>query len=68
MSHHASGPNFEFPRGDARLDMTDLFVFPKPGSFQVNNCPRCASVFQAGLAKADDYRALCAWSIIRNQD
>src|SRR6266478_8237849 len=31
MSHHASGPNFEFPRGDARLDMTDLFVFPKPG-------------------------------------
>src|SRR5438270_13298769 len=31
MSHHASGPNFEFPRGDARLDMTDLFVFTKPG-------------------------------------
>src|ERR1700675_2520643 len=31
MSHHASGPNFEFPRGDARLDLTDLFVFTKPG-------------------------------------
>ena len=31
MSHHASGPNFDFPRGDARLDMTDLFVFTKPG-------------------------------------
>src|SRR5262245_29473820 len=31
MSHHASGPNFTSPRGDARLDMTDLFVFPKPG-------------------------------------
>ena len=31
MSHHASGPNFGFPRGDARLDMTDLFVFTKPG-------------------------------------
>jgi uncharacterized protein DUF4331 len=31
MSHHASGPNFGFPRGDARLDMTDLYVFPKPG-------------------------------------
>ena len=30
MSHHASGPNFGFPRGDARLDMTDLYVFPKP--------------------------------------
>jgi hypothetical protein len=31
MSHHASGPNFGFPRGDARLDMTDLYVFGKPG-------------------------------------
>ena len=31
MSHHASGPNFEFARGDARLDMTDLYAFPKPG-------------------------------------
>src|SRR5215467_16366266 len=30
MSHHASGPNFGFPRGDARLDMTDLYAFPKP--------------------------------------
>jgi hypothetical protein len=31
MSHHASGPNFGSPRGDARLDMTDLYAFPKPG-------------------------------------
>jgi Domain of unknown function (DUF4331) len=31
MSHHASGPDFGFPRGDARLDMTDLHAFPKPG-------------------------------------
>ena len=31
MSHHASGPNLGFPRGDARLDITDLYVFPKPG-------------------------------------
>src|SRR5215475_4431325 len=31
MSHHYSGPNFGFPRGDARLDHTDLFAFPKPG-------------------------------------
>jgi len=31
MSHHASGPNFDFPRGDARFDLTDLFVFTKPG-------------------------------------
>ena len=32
MSHHASGPNFGFPRGDARLDMTDLYAFTKPGN------------------------------------
>jgi len=31
MSHHASGPNFGFPRGDARLDMTDLYAFTKSG-------------------------------------
>jgi hypothetical protein len=31
MSHHYSGPDFGFPRGDARLDITDLFAFPKPG-------------------------------------
>lgn len=31
MSNHYSGPNFGFPNGDARLDFTDLFAFPKPG-------------------------------------
>ncbi len=31
MSHHYSGPNFGFPNGDARLDFTDLYAFPKPG-------------------------------------
>ena len=31
MSHHYSGPNFGFPKGDARLDLTDLYAFPKPG-------------------------------------
>jgi hypothetical protein len=31
MSHHYSGPNLAFPGGDARLDFTDLYAFPKPG-------------------------------------
>src|SRR4030081_739507 len=31
MSHLYSGPNLVFPRGDARLDFTDLFAFPRPG-------------------------------------
>jgi len=31
MSHHYSVPDFRFPQGDARLDSTDLYAFPKPG-------------------------------------
>jgi len=31
MSHHYSGPDYGFPQGDARLDLTDLYAFPKPG-------------------------------------
>src|ERR1700731_1452839 len=31
MSHHYSGPDFGFPHGDAPLDLTDLYAFPKPG-------------------------------------
>jgi hypothetical protein len=31
MSHHYSGPDFGFPHGDARFDLTDLYAFPKPG-------------------------------------
>jgi len=31
MSHHYSGPNYGFPHGDARLDLTDLYAFAKPG-------------------------------------
>jgi hypothetical protein len=31
MSHHYSGPDFGFPHGDARLDFSDLYVFPKAG-------------------------------------
>ncbi len=30
MSHHYSGPDLGFPHGDARLDLTDLYIFPKP--------------------------------------
>src|SRR5712672_2779641 len=31
MSHYYSGPDYGFPHGDARLDLTDLYAFPKPG-------------------------------------
>jgi hypothetical protein len=33
MSHHYSYPDSMFPHGDARLDLTDLYAFPKPGDF-----------------------------------
>jgi len=29
MSHRYSDPNIGFPRGNARLDLTDLYAFPK---------------------------------------
>jgi hypothetical protein len=32
MSRHYSGPDLSLPRGDARLDFTDLYAFPKPGT------------------------------------
>jgi hypothetical protein len=28
MSYHYSGPDWGFPYGDARLDLTDLYAFP----------------------------------------
>ena len=31
MSHHYSGPDFGFPLGDARLDLTDIYAFQAPG-------------------------------------
>ena len=31
MSHHYSGPDFGFRHGNAQLDFTDLYAFPKPG-------------------------------------
>ena len=32
MSHHLSGPHLRSPAEDARLDLTDVFVFPAPAA------------------------------------
>ena len=52
MSHHYSGPDFGFPHGDARLDLTDLYAFPKPGdagkSILIMNVHPSAAVKPAG--------------------
>ena len=59
MSHHYSGPDFGFPRGDARLDFTDLYAFPKPGnaskSILVMNVHPSAVVNPPGPATAEPF-------------
>jgi Domain of unknown function (DUF4331) len=59
MSHHYSGPNFGFPRGDARLDFTDLYAFPKPGdagkSILIMNAHPSAVVNPPGLTTAEPF-------------
>jgi hypothetical protein len=59
VSNHYSGPNFGFPRGDARLDFTDLFAFPKPGdpskSILIMDVHPSASVNPPGLTAAEPF-------------
>ena len=74
MSHHYSGPDFGFPRGDARLDFTDLYVFPKPGnaskSILVMNVHPSAVVNPPGATTAVPFapEALYEFKIDRNGD
>src|SRR3984957_4781293 len=59
MSHHYSGPDFGFPHGDARLDLTDLYAFPKPGeadkSILIMNVHPSAVVNPAGSATREPF-------------
>jgi hypothetical protein len=59
MSHHYSGPDFGFPQGDARLDLTDLYAFPKPGeadkSILIMNVHPSAVVDPPGLTTAEPF-------------
>jgi hypothetical protein len=59
MSHHYSGPNFGFPRGDARLDLTDLYAFPKPGdpakSILILNVHPSSAVLPLGTTTAQPF-------------
>jgi len=52
MSHHYSGLDYGFPHRDARLDLTDLYAFPKPGdigkSILIMNVHPSAGVNPAG--------------------
>jgi hypothetical protein len=59
LSHHYSGPNFEFPHGDARLDLTDLYAFRKPGdttrSILIMNVHPSASETPPGPTTAEPF-------------
>jgi hypothetical protein len=59
MSHHYSGPDFGFPHADARLDLTDLYAFPKPGaadkSILIMNVHPSAVVDPPGLTSAEPF-------------
>src|SRR5580692_1924377 len=59
MSHHYSGPDFGFPHGDARLDLTDLYAFPKPGdprkSILIMNVHPSAAVSPPGSTTAEPF-------------
>src|SRR6266478_8962977 len=61
MSHHYSGPDFGFPHGDARLDLTDLYAFPKPGdphkSILIMNVHPSAAVNPPGPTTAEPFAA-----------
>lgn len=61
MSHHYSGPDASFPRGDARLDLTDLYVFPKPGdagkSTLIMNVHPAFSLIPSELTTAEPFSA-----------
>jgi uncharacterized protein DUF4331 len=74
MSHHYSGPDFGFPRGDARLDLTDLYAFPKPGeadkSILIMNVHPSAIVNPAGSTTREPFasEALYEFKIDTNGD
>jgi hypothetical protein len=59
MSHHYSGPNYGFPHGDARLDLTDVYAFPTPEqpgkSVLIMNVHPSAGVNPAGPTTADPF-------------
>jgi len=67
MSHHYSGPDFGFPHGDARLDLTDLYAFPKPGdagkSILIVNVHPSAGVNPPGSTTAEPFASEAVYEL-----
>ncbi|QOY89830.1 DUF4331 family protein [Paludibaculum fermentans] len=67
MSHHYSGPDYGFPHGDARLDLTDLYAFPKPGgagkSIVVMNVHPSAGVNPSGPTTREPFSTQAVYEL-----
>src|SRR4051812_18155696 len=67
MSHHYSGPEYGFPHGDARLDLTDLYAFPKPDdagkSILIMNVHPSAAVSPPGLTIREPFAASAIYEL-----
>jgi len=67
MSHNYSGPDYGFPHGDARLDLTDLYAFPKPGdagkSILIMNVHPSVGVNPAGPTTDDPFASEAVYEL-----
>jgi Domain of unknown function (DUF4331) len=67
MSHHYSGPDYGFPHGDARLDLTDLYAFPKPGdvskSIRIMNVHPSVGVNPPGPTTAEPFASQAIYEL-----
>ena len=72
MSHHFSGPNLAFPNADARLNFTDLYVFPKAGdnskSVLILNAHPSIGVNPAGPTRSDPFSTTALYEIMIDTD
>jgi hypothetical protein len=67
MSHHYSGPDVGFPHGDARLDLTDVYAFPKPGggdkSILIMNVHPSSTLRPPGRTRLDPFATDIAYRV-----
>jgi hypothetical protein len=77
MPHNYSGPDYGFPHGDARLEPTDLYAFPKPATLRRVEGELAAGTSDSGetivkgasvstgrearVTEAGDYRFFAGW-------
>jgi hypothetical protein len=68
MSHHYSGPDLAFPNGDARLNCTDLYVFPKPGddskTILIMNCHPSVGMNPPGPTTTDPFATTALYEMM----